>query len=169
MPNHPVNDWRALDETTWVVATDFGVYQRPMLEVAGSVGDMPFIPVFELDVDTASSQLVVIRLRGAFKPSRWTALCRLQSLWTPPRLWCLLSDPPTACPFEPSVSWPSPFSLDRSWVGAPGKCGPWQGTWMKAGLERREPGAVHAATGPEEARCLLSAPKTAPNGAPSQS
>ena len=59
LPNHPINDWRALNDSTWVVATDFGVYHS---ESWGShwerVGDMPFIPVYELDVDTASSQLV---------------------------------------------------------------------------------------------------------------
>ena len=59
LPNHPINDWRALNDSTWVLATDFGVYHS---EDWGHhwerVGDMPFIPVFELDVDTASSQLV---------------------------------------------------------------------------------------------------------------
>jgi len=59
LPNHPINDWRALNDSTWVLATDFGVYHS---EDWGHhwerVGDMPFIPVFELDVDTAGSQLV---------------------------------------------------------------------------------------------------------------
>ena len=59
LPDHPANDWRALNDSTWVIATDFGVYHT---ENWGGhwerVGDMPFIPVFELDVDTAGSQLV---------------------------------------------------------------------------------------------------------------
>ena len=59
LPDHPANDWRALDDSTWVLATDYGVYHT---ENWGHhwdrVGDMPYIPVFELDVDTAASQLV---------------------------------------------------------------------------------------------------------------
>ena len=26
LPDHPANDWRALNDGTWVLATDFGVY-----------------------------------------------------------------------------------------------------------------------------------------------
>ena len=53
------NDWRALNDSTWVLATDFGVYHTTNWGAHWErVGDMPFIPVFELDVDTAASQLV---------------------------------------------------------------------------------------------------------------
>ena len=59
LPDHPANDWRALNDSTWVLATDFGVYHTTNWGAHWErVGDMPFIPVFELDVDTAASQLV---------------------------------------------------------------------------------------------------------------
>lgn len=59
LPDHPTNDWRALNDSTWVIATDFGVYHTENWGAHWErVGDMPFIPVFELDVDTAGSQLV---------------------------------------------------------------------------------------------------------------
>jgi len=59
LPNHPINDWRSLNDSTWVVATDYGVYHSDSWGAQWErVGDMPFIPVFELDVDTLSSQLV---------------------------------------------------------------------------------------------------------------
>ena len=59
LPDHPANDWRALNDSTWVLATDFGVYHTANWgQHWARVGDMPFIPVFELDVDTAASQLV---------------------------------------------------------------------------------------------------------------
>ena len=59
LPDHPANDWRALNDSTWVIATDFGVYHTENWGAHWErVGDMPFIPVFELDVDTAGSQLV---------------------------------------------------------------------------------------------------------------
>ena len=59
LPDHPANDWRALNDSTWVIATDYGVYHTTNWgQHWERVGDMPFIPVFELDVDTAASQLV---------------------------------------------------------------------------------------------------------------
>ena len=59
LPDHPINDWRAVNDSSWVVATDFGVYNTTNWGTLWErVGDMPFIPVFELDLDTASGQLV---------------------------------------------------------------------------------------------------------------
>jgi len=59
LPDHPANDWRALNDSTWVIATDFGVYHTESWGAHWErVGDMPFIPVFELDVDTAGGALV---------------------------------------------------------------------------------------------------------------
>ena len=59
LPDHPANDWRALNDSTWVLATDFGVYHSTNHGHHWErVGDMPYIPVFELDIDTAASQLV---------------------------------------------------------------------------------------------------------------
>jgi hypothetical protein len=59
LPDHPANDWRALNDSTWVIATDFGVYHTESWGAHWErVGDMPLIPVFELDVDTASGALV---------------------------------------------------------------------------------------------------------------
>lgn len=129
MPNHPVNDWRALDETTWVVATDFGVYQTSN---AGGhwerVGDMPFIPVFELDVDTASSQLVAATF------ARSIQTFPLDSLVSEPEpvdtsTSAVLAPRPThgLTPLNHPFHGQARFSLDRAWVG-----GTWE-VWSLAG------------------------------------
>ncbi len=59
LPEHPMNSIVALDESTWVVASDAGVFATVNYGANWErLGNMPWIPVFDLEVDTQMDRLV---------------------------------------------------------------------------------------------------------------
>ena len=127
LPDHPANDWRALDDSTWVIATDYGVYHTTNWgQHWERVGDMPFISVFELDVDTAASQLVAATFarsiqtfpldsllpEPAVEEPVDTSTIAVQEVLRDPRSCVRLMDHPfsTTGAFEAEASW-----MNGSW------------------------------------------------------
>lgn len=59
LPEHPMNSIVALDEETWVVASDAGVFATVNSGTNWErLGTMPWIPVFDLEVDNDMGRLV---------------------------------------------------------------------------------------------------------------
>ena len=59
LPEHPMNSIVALDEDTWVVASDAGVFATVNSGTNWErLGTMPWIPVFDLEVDNDMGRLV---------------------------------------------------------------------------------------------------------------
>ncbi len=59
LPEHPMNSIVALNESTWVVASDAGVFATVNYGTNWErLGNMPWIPVFDLEVDTQMDRLV---------------------------------------------------------------------------------------------------------------
>ena len=59
LPEHPMNSIVALDESTWVVASDAGVFATVNSgENWERLGTIPWIPVFDLEVDHEMNRLV---------------------------------------------------------------------------------------------------------------
>ena len=71
LPEHPMNSIVALDESTWVVASDAGVFATVNSgENWERLGTIPWIPVFDLEVDHEMNGLLPELLLDQFKVSR---------------------------------------------------------------------------------------------------
>ncbi|HBP44311.1 MAG TPA: hypothetical protein DD635_00290 [Flavobacteriales bacterium] len=59
LPEHPVNQLHALNDSTWVVATDAGVFATFNRGVNWEpVGSLPTIPVYDIEADTITNRLI---------------------------------------------------------------------------------------------------------------
>lgn len=69
LPEHPINRVEALNDSTWVVASDAGVYWTTNWGAHWeAIGSLPIIPVYDLAVDTITNRLVA----GTFARSLWS-------------------------------------------------------------------------------------------------
>ena len=141
LPDHPANDWRALNDSTWVIATDYGVYHTTNWgQHWERVGDMPFISVFELDVDTAASQLVAATFARSIQTFPLDSLLPEPAVEEPVDTSVIavgeMASPVPAClrlmnhPFGSQGT----ATLDPSWLGGQWTVYDWSGKTMASGV-----------------------------------
>jgi len=103
LPEHPVNQIHALNDSIWVVATDAGVFATLNRGANWEpVGTLPTIPVYDVDADTITNRLIA----GTF--ARSLLSFPLDSLLPAPEV----VEPNAVANFEAPENWayPNPFT-----------------------------------------------------------